>query len=207
MRKSICLLLGVLNLEVAYSQQNSNGKVGVNTNIPTENLDISGRLRVRTLPNQNTTNAISTDTNGNGQETDNQTFSANSIVVADKNGVLGKIPSQTARRTTTNEEYNNSTSMFVIRRFEPGDANLHFDTGMSIDKWEAIMGGAFFEYITTPPNPNPKVFPQSAAFGWKMTSDKKTKTWKISGEINDIIESPIIDVLFINKNFVMAQPR
>ncbi|MDN3692874.1 hypothetical protein QWZ06_11575 [Chryseobacterium tructae] len=59
------LMTTLLSLS-AYSQ------IGVNTTTPTKSLDVNGELRVRILPNQsapNVTKLITSDTNGNIQET------------------------------------------------------------------------------------------------------------------------------------------
>lgn len=77
-------LLCVMSLQ-ANAQTN---KVGVNTTIPTEILDVSGTMRVRDLPANNTANAIY-----NGRNTKDVSFNAQYTVVADGSGVLGRISS------------------------------------------------------------------------------------------------------------------
>ena len=70
----------------------SASKVGVNTREPSENLHVSGTVRVEQLPKNGTANAIFTNpTTGKGSTTRDQTFAAQNMVVADKNGVLGTI--------------------------------------------------------------------------------------------------------------------
>src|SRR5690606_40738669 len=67
------------------------GQVGVNTQEPTEILDVNGTMRVRDLPENGETNAIYTQPNGERSENKDQTFTATRTVVADNNGVLGYI--------------------------------------------------------------------------------------------------------------------
>lgn len=69
----------------------SASKVGVNTREPSENLHVNGTVRVQQLPNNGATTSIFTLSDGTGTTTRNQTFSAQKMVVADKNGVLGSI--------------------------------------------------------------------------------------------------------------------
>lgn len=66
---------------MGYAQQN---KVGINTERPTEVLDVSGTLRVRELPVNGSNNAIY-----NGSDTKSTVFNAIKQVVSDNNGVLG----------------------------------------------------------------------------------------------------------------------
>lgn len=85
-------LLFLLSVIVVVSLK-SQGKVGVNTSTPTEVSDINGTLRVRSLPNNGTANAIyTTGTNTNSGTTPTQTFNAVNTVVLDANGVLGTYP-------------------------------------------------------------------------------------------------------------------
>lgn len=79
------LSCGMLLLAAAYFNAQTTGKVGINTNAPTETLEVNGTLKVDTLPTNGANNAIY-----NGQNTQNATFTATHMVVADTNGVLGK---------------------------------------------------------------------------------------------------------------------
>lgn len=67
------------------------GNVGINTEGPTEKLDIDGIVRVRDLPANGDTNAIYTDSGGGASLLRDQTFTATKTVVADDNGVLGYV--------------------------------------------------------------------------------------------------------------------
>lgn len=64
-------------------------QVGVDTDTPTEKLDVEGTARVRDLPVNGTENAISTLPDGTNSPTQDQTFKATKTVVVDDNGVLG----------------------------------------------------------------------------------------------------------------------
>lgn len=76
---------------VAMLAQSAASKVGVNTREPSENLHVNGTVRVQQLPNNGATTSIFTQSDGTGSTTRNQTFNAQKMVVADKNGVLGSI--------------------------------------------------------------------------------------------------------------------
>ena len=79
------LSCGMLLLAAVYFNAQTTGKVGINTNAPTETLEVNGTLKVDTLPTNGANNAIY-----NGQNTQNATFTATHMIVSDKNGVLGK---------------------------------------------------------------------------------------------------------------------
>lgn len=84
MKKHIILLA----LAIGY---HTNAQVGIETDKPTEALDINGIIRVRSLPTDGATNAIRTNPDGTASSTNNQTFTATKMVVADNNGVLGVV--------------------------------------------------------------------------------------------------------------------
>ncbi|MCK0194584.1 hypothetical protein [Ornithobacterium rhinotracheale] len=71
-----------------FSFAQEEGRVGINTDSPTENLDIVGTLRVRNLPESGVGKIIGTSQNGE-LSTEKQTFRATKMVVADSHGVLG----------------------------------------------------------------------------------------------------------------------
>ncbi|MSN87246.1 hypothetical protein D1Y78_09625 [Riemerella anatipestifer] len=62
------------------------GKVGINTEKPTETLQVEGTLRVTDLPANGASNAIY-----NGGNSKNTGFNATKTVVVDANGVLGTV--------------------------------------------------------------------------------------------------------------------
>lgn len=64
-------------------------RVGVNHKTPTENLDVNGTMRVRTLPLAGTA-GISTQTDGTAAATPTVVFVPKHAIVADANGVLGR---------------------------------------------------------------------------------------------------------------------
>lgn len=67
------------------------GNTGINTNYPSEKLDLNGISRIRQLPLDGSTNAINTNSSGNASSAQDQTFTATRTVVADANGVLGSV--------------------------------------------------------------------------------------------------------------------
>ncbi|MGQ1943492.1 hypothetical protein ACT4RS_00445 [Ornithobacterium rhinotracheale] len=83
MKKNLLFVATLLG-SVAFSQQ-STGKVGVNTENPTETLQVQGTTRITKLPSK----GESISTNGNGEYMDGQKFTPTKMVVADANGVLG----------------------------------------------------------------------------------------------------------------------
>lgn len=84
MKKYIILLALIIGYQ-------ANAQVGIETDKPTEALDINGIVRVRNLPTDGATNAIRTNPDGTASSANNQTFTATKMVVADNNGVLGVI--------------------------------------------------------------------------------------------------------------------
>ena len=77
-------LCGMLTLAAIYFTAQTitppTGKVGINTNAPTETLDVKGQVRIQELYTDNQ----QTGTNNNAN------FNATNVVTADDNGVLGK---------------------------------------------------------------------------------------------------------------------
>ena len=82
-------LCGMLTLAAIYFTAQTTtpptGKVGINTNAPTESLDVKGHVRIQGLYSENE------QTETELSETDNnKTFTATDVVTANANGVLGK---------------------------------------------------------------------------------------------------------------------
>lgn len=65
-------------------------RVGVDTDTPTEQLDVKGTARIQTLPKQGEN--ISTSAAGQYDATKANTFAYKNVIVADRNGVLGLMP-------------------------------------------------------------------------------------------------------------------
>lgn len=80
------LSCGMLLLAAAYFNAQTTGKVGINTNAPTETLEVNGTLKIDTLPANGAKKAIY-----NGQNTKNTDFTATKTLVADNNGTIGVI--------------------------------------------------------------------------------------------------------------------
>ncbi|MDO4763607.1 MAG: hypothetical protein Q4A00_04430 [Flavobacteriaceae bacterium] len=79
------IFLGLVSATIAYSQT---GSVGINTEKPTETLQVEGTLRVTELPLQN--EMIYTKSDGTASEQKDQTYTPSKMVVVDANGVFGK---------------------------------------------------------------------------------------------------------------------
>ena len=85
-------LSGVALCFALTTQAQVNKKVAVGTRNPTETLDVNGTLRVAVLP-EDGQELIFTTSDGKAAPEFNQRYTANRVVVADKNGVLGFAPS------------------------------------------------------------------------------------------------------------------
>lgn len=85
-------LSGVALCFALTTQAQVNKKVAVGTRNPTETLDVNGTLRVAVLP-EDGQELIFTTSDGKAAPDFNQRYTANRVVVADKNGVLGFAPS------------------------------------------------------------------------------------------------------------------
>ena len=86
--KKIFTLASALVVAVSAAQT---GNMGVNTNTPTETLDVNGTTRLRDLPLAGTANAISTLPAGTAAPSKNQTYTPTKTLVVDANGVLGAV--------------------------------------------------------------------------------------------------------------------
>lgn len=178
-------------------------KVGVNTDAPTENLDVNGTVRLRDIPFDGTPSAIHTKSGGTSSNAKDQTFTANAIVVINNEGVLGKIEKEKAPPA----DLNNAKSMFVIRRYRPGDwpsgknGGQGINTDMASDKWEAFMTVPGFGFS----NPNGTPYDNTASYGWFLYNDGTH--WRILGDVANFKERPVIDILFIKKGYVTADER
>lgn len=79
--------LMLLATSLAFAQT---GKVGINTERPTETLQIQGTTRITDLP-INTEGLITTKTDGTESTNKDQVFSATKTLVVDENGVVGAV--------------------------------------------------------------------------------------------------------------------
>lgn len=82
MKYSLSIVLSLFSM-LGFAQQ----FVGVNTNDPTETMDVDGTVRIRILPEHKQVNAVrvnGTEVNPTG------TFNAKYLVVSNENGVLGR---------------------------------------------------------------------------------------------------------------------
>lgn len=197
MKNKILLFVGMVFGAGIYAQTTPQ-KVGINTTTPTEKLDVNGTVRVRTLP----------DHGVNGRP----------VIGTDTYNVLGKTSKSDMVPNNTNSNFDttdNSTAMFVIKRYKIGDwPSATGDTGtelvdasggkMSTSKWEAILSNVGFSF--TEINHAPNAFNQNHLHSWQLTN--KDQYWKIWGDINGVKEkSDYVDVLFIRKTNVAAEAR
>lgn len=201
-----------------FNAQNTNkDKVGINTTTPTEVLDVNETMRVRTVPNHGT-NYV------DGAGASKTYTSVSPVVVSDNYNVVGRttkadlVPNNTTTGFNTSD---NSTAMFVIRRFKIGDwpsaggnaaTTLGVYTGgildltstMSTAKWDAILSNVGFSFSKADDVNN--VFNGGHLHSWQLTN--KDSVWKIWGDINGMQEkSDYVDVLFIRKSNVASEPR
>lgn len=109
----------------AFSQT---GKVGVNTETPTETLDINGTLRVQNLPSEGDDISTADD----GSEGTN-TFVPERGLSVDKNGVVGIMTSNPPEIQTKCVKGNTSYNM-------NGRPSLVFDMGYFSVKWNNYNG-------------------------------------------------------------------
>lgn len=222
MRKQLCILglLGFLGLQA------QTGKVGINTETPTEILDVNGTLRVRSLPVEGTKGIRTTGTN-TASENPDQTFTPTKFVVADENGVLGVSTTQQlgdissgsdATNATTD---NNSTAMFVKKRYKTGDwpEGNPGNTGFSTAKWDAIISvnkfgrsdsSAYPELTSNTVNRTTvnaelhKTFLAKKGQKWWLDLDGNGEYWKVVGDIPEINEEWEFTILFINKKYIAS---
>lgn len=208
--KKIVILatLGIVNFALSQT-----GKVGIETNQPTETLDVNGTTRIRTLPQDGDVNAIYTLPDGNASNNKDQKYTSENFVVADENGVIGIAKKKVVTVNSSDDDYNNASSLFVIKKYilkdNPSIRNggAGFDTGMSTDKWEAIISLPFMKYNANGTQ-NPFTYNGGGSREWGANLVKGTDNiWKVKGNIVNIHEEMYIEILFINKDFVSASPE
>lgn len=203
MKKQLCILglLGFMGLQA------QTGKVGVNTETPTEILDVNGTVRVRSLPEEGTVGIHTTGTN-TSTTNPSQAFTPKGIVVADENGVLGVSPGGLSNSNGATAD-NNSTAMFVKKKYSTGDwpeGSLP-NTGFSTTKWDAILIPTRLSkrqgrQLSVP-------FMSGANGGNDMAQVwldviPSNGTWRVTGDVSDLSEDWEFTILFINKNYIVA---
>ena len=82
--KNYSLLMGLLMPLGVWAQTE---RVGVNTNSPTEDLDVKGTARIQNLPKRD--EGVTTNTSGDYDSNKATKFLPNKVVVANAQGVLG----------------------------------------------------------------------------------------------------------------------
>lgn len=133
MRKGLTIL-GLLAF-VGLQAQKQN-KVGINTENPTEQLDVNGTMRVRMLPYNRKPNAIHTKEDGANSVGRTETYKAKNIVRVDANGVFGVID---VDDTVVDVVGSASNAMFVKKLYSATFPVVNKDTGFSSDKWIAVL--------------------------------------------------------------------
>lgn len=199
MKNKILLIVGMALGSSIYAQTRPQ-KVGINTTTPTETLDVNGTARVRSLPTYGAATPIGP------------------VIKEDTYNVIGKssksdmVPGNTVPNFDTSD---NSTAMFVIKRYKIGDwPSTMGNTGtelvdasggkMSTSKWEAILSNVGFTFTNI--NSVSNVYNENHLHSWQLTN--KDQYWKIWGDINGVQEkSDYVDVLFIRKTNVAAEAR
>lgn len=138
----------------------THAQVGINTISPTETFDNNGTARLRNLPLNGSSNAISTDPSGNHTTTPNQSFNATRTVVADANGVLGyvqQIPYQNTffssslagRQTTTLPPPAGGTSGFTTIIYPGEESDLSNSFNPSTGVFTVPSEGLYFFTAST----------------------------------------------------------
>lgn len=209
-------LLYFLSISILISSSTvikaQNKKVGIGTQYPTEILDVNGTMRVRDIP---AIGSSHTDANGN-----TTAFSGTSPVVSSNNyNIVGKTTKAEFVPNNINTNFNttnNSSAMFVIKRYAIGDwpsksGDVGMPTGMDGGKWEAIMSNVSFSFTLIQQLSN--VFNENHLHSWSMFVNAPTGPfpggeWRIVGDINGVQEkSDYVDILFIKKTVVGVLPN
>ncbi|MFU2094867.1 hypothetical protein [Ornithobacterium rhinotracheale] len=109
-------------------------QVGVNTEQPTETLDVKGSVRVQTLPSNGATSAIFTKPDGTKSTSKDQTFTAKKTVVVDANGVMGVVDGLPIVSQPEEKALQYATSSVLINSVTPtasvvkvGNIEVRFD--------------------------------------------------------------------------------
>lgn len=108
---------GIITALLTMAFVSTQAQVGIDTDTPTETLNVNGTVRINELPADGTASAINTKEDGTKSSTKDQTFKATKTVVADENGVLGTVevvPEQfktkfDSREVTTTQVYEDTT--------------------------------------------------------------------------------------------------
>ncbi len=149
--------LFLLCLTAGLFLKSQSGKVGINTTTPTENTDINGTMRIRSLPNNGTANSIyTTGTDTNSGTSPTQIFTAVNTVVQNANGVLGTIPglpglSNTYTRIAPTGGFPfNETAAATVQKLTVGSLSVAFYQGANTNNnqfWFSIQSPSAGTYI------------------------------------------------------------
>lgn len=122
------------------------GSMGINTQVPTEKLDLAGIARIRNLPANGAANAINTTSTGGASASQNQTFTATKTVVADANGVLGYVDGppfyQNIRgnvKTITGGYSIDATDYLIVTNVASGGSTITFPNLTAADAGRTIL--------------------------------------------------------------------
>lgn len=208
-------------LALLFTSFNSLAQVGINTNTPTESLDVNGTMRVRSLPTDGQANSIhTTGTNTSSGTIPTQTFVYDKPMVFDKNGVMGVTSYSNLVPNNTTINFNSTTNaspaMFVVKRFRLVDdvgglqgkyhpSLIGYDTDMNVNDWQAIVSNISFKFLTETQLTEAQ-FKIDNFFNYRIRGKANDK-WYIVGDIINLQEEAYIDVLFIKSAFVAADDR
>ncbi|WP_449399442.1 hypothetical protein [Chryseobacterium wanjuense] len=152
------------------------GNIGINTDNATEKFDNNGgNTRLRYLPANGATNAISTTPSGSPSSSQDQTFTATRTVVADANGVLGYVngvPSEAGTQkvlvnANVSGTQNISGGTSVVGQFTVENIDL-------MNAWTSnvftVPSGAGGLYMINMQTSNNHVIPDNSATSWFVMS-------------------------------------
>jgi hypothetical protein len=139
--KKYILSIGCMLSVAAHAQ------VGLKTNAPTEGLDLNTTIRVRSLPTDGQTNAITTKPDGSKSAAKDQTFITNHVLSTDTNNVLGKSEAGKPMVNTNTEGYE------ISKRIIPLDTSLPNGT-LPVPGSEFTCGGVQMAWGRSPTSGN-----------------------------------------------------
>lgn len=192
MKRNLC----ILGLLAFMGLQAQTGKVGINTDAPTEILDVEGTLRVRDLPAEGGNIYNSTTST-----TKTATFTPKYNIVADANGVLGK------EEVSASGASSGITPIFMKRRYTTGDwpsgrGRVGTDTGVSHTEYDAILTINGIKRSASTES-GMALFYQDG-HGLELDLMKgNSGTWRVVGDIGGMNEEWQFTILFIKRDFMI----
>lgn len=217
--KLLTFYLIVGGFKIGLSQT---GRVGIGVGKqPTENLDVGGTLKVATLPPIDGGKIYTSGEDSFSQVRD-QNFLPKYVVTANDVGVLGKKKIDKVFEEEFKESFtttDDSSALFVIKRYNIGDwpkgqnSGKGFDTGMSVDKWEAFVSGWMTSFSNSSQlqsnHYTQGFFSPSQSLGFRMVNwnEPQYPHWMLIGDMPSVQEKQFLDILFIKKTYVASENR